>query len=290
MPEPHERRPVVVGWFAALAGACAAATVVTFLVAIRTAEGQRIDDAARGRLSPFDEPGAYSATESLLETISVSSLALFGLGIMAIAIIRGRPRLALGAGAVVLGANLTTQILKEWLDRPDLIGDLRPEAGAFPSGHVTVAMSLAMAPGPGGAARRALAGRGGRMRLREPGRRGRARARLAPPQRGGRGLPGQRRLGGRGGGRDRRRVGDARSSAPAGPSPATRVGAVAAVVGGAVFVAVVGVTAVRRLDVIEFVGDSTAFAAAALAVVATCALLGGVMTALLQRAGAPPGG
>lgn len=75
-----------------------------------------------------------------------------------------------------------------------------------------------------------------------------------------------------------------------GPSVATRVGAVAALVGGAVFVLVVGITAVRRLDVLEYVGDSTAFAAAALAVVATCALLGGVLTALLQRAGAPPGG
>jgi hypothetical protein len=74
-----------------------------------------------------------------------------------------------------------------------------------------------------------------------------------------------------------------------GPSVATRVGAVAAVVVGAVFVLVVGITAVRRLDVIEYVGDSTAFAAAALAVVATCALLGGALTALLQRAGAPPG-
>jgi hypothetical protein len=65
---------------------------------------------------------------------------------------------------------------------------------------------------------------------------------------------------------------------------------VAALLGGAAFVAVVGATAVRRLDVIEFVGDSTAFAAAALAAVAACALLGAAMTALLQRAGAPPAG
>lgn len=289
MPEPHERRPVVVGWFAALAGACAAATVVTFLVAIRTAEGQRIDDAARGRLSPFDEPGAYSATESLLETISVSSLALFGLGIMAIAIIRGRPRLALGAGAVVLGANLTTQILKEWLDRPDLIGDLRPEAGAFPSGHVTVAMSLAMGLAlvvpP---AVRWLAAVAGCAYASLVGVAVLALDWHRPSEAVGGYLVS---------------VGWAAAVAAVivaawgtpelgagGPSPATRVGAVAAVVGGAVFVAVVGVTAVRRLDVIEFVGDSTAFAAAALAVVATCALLGGVMTALLQRAGAPPGG
>ena len=64
---------------------------------------------------------------------------------MAVAMIRGRPRLALAAGVIVLGANLTTQVLKSGLDRPDLVDGLGPSPGAFPSGHVTVAMSLAMA-------------------------------------------------------------------------------------------------------------------------------------------------
>ncbi len=289
MPERLDRRPPVVGWFAALAVGCALATLVTFLVAIRTVDGQRLDDAARGLLNPFDEPGAYSATESLLETISVSSLALFGLGIMAIAIIRGRPRLALGAGAVVLGANLTTQFLKHWLERPDLVNDLRPESGAFPSGHVTVAMSLAMGlalvvppavrwlAAVAGCAYASLVGVavlaldwhrpseavGGY--LVSVGWAAAVAAVIVAAW-------GTRELG------------------ADGPSVATRVGAVAAVVVGAVFVLVVGITAVRRLDVLEYVGDSTAFAVAALFVVATCALLGAALTALLQRAGAPPGG
>ncbi len=63
---------------------------------------------------------------------------------MGIALLRGRPRLAIGAGVVVLGANITTQALKARFDRPDLIGGAATDAGAFPSGHVTVAMSLAM--------------------------------------------------------------------------------------------------------------------------------------------------
>ena len=71
---------------------------------------------------------------------------------------------------------------------------------------------------------------------------------------------------------------------------ATRVGAIAAVVLGVVFVIVVGTALERRLDVIDFVGDSTAFAAAAVACAAACAALGAVVTALLQRAALPPDG
>ena len=48
--------------------------------------------------------------------------------------------MALGAGVVVLGANVTTQWLKATLGRPGI-----DEVGTYPSGHVTVAMSLAMA-------------------------------------------------------------------------------------------------------------------------------------------------
>jgi hypothetical protein len=58
--------------------------------------------------------------------------------------VRRRVALAAGVAVVILGANLTTQLLKSTLDRPDLTG----AAGArpsFPSGHATVAMSVVMA-------------------------------------------------------------------------------------------------------------------------------------------------
>lgn len=48
---------------------------------------------------------------------------------------------------LVLGANVTTQVLKRYaLPRPDLLpADLREGGPSFPSGHSTVAMSLALA-------------------------------------------------------------------------------------------------------------------------------------------------
>src|SRR5690606_31713394 len=85
------------------------------------------------------------ATQRLLDTISVASLALLGLGIMLVALMRGRPLLAAAAGVAVPGANVTTQLVKAAVDRPDLVAGGGPGPGAFPSGHVTVAMSLAMA-------------------------------------------------------------------------------------------------------------------------------------------------
>jgi membrane-associated phospholipid phosphatase len=69
---------------------------------------------------------------------------LWFLLIVGTAIARGRPRLALAAGVVLLGANLTTHLLKPAL------GDYRYSDGAFigagswPSGHATASMAVAL--------------------------------------------------------------------------------------------------------------------------------------------------
>jgi membrane-associated phospholipid phosphatase len=64
------------------------------------------------------------------------------------ALVRGRPRVALTIGAILLGANLTTQVLKPLLAEPradSLFGGLAPVGPAsWPSGHATAAMSLAL--------------------------------------------------------------------------------------------------------------------------------------------------
>ncbi|MGE0029262.1 MAG: phosphatase PAP2 family protein [Thermoleophilia bacterium] len=124
--------------------AAAAATVVG-LVAVGTRTGQLWDDAGRGGASPWDQPEVYRGANSLLDTISTTTLAILGAGIIVLALLRGRPRLAVAAGVVLLGANVTAQVLKRAFDRPDLVLGWSTEPGAFPSGHTTVAMSLAMA-------------------------------------------------------------------------------------------------------------------------------------------------
>ena len=62
-----------------------------------------------------------------------------------IALLRGRPRVAVGAGAILLGANVTTEVLKRVLaePRPDaVLGGWTPlPAASWPSGHSTAAMA-----------------------------------------------------------------------------------------------------------------------------------------------------
>lgn len=271
----------------ALAGACALVAVVLEVLAVRTADGQRLDDAARGNLSPASPTAVVNATSNLLDTISASSLLLLGAGIMAIALLRGRPLLAVGAGVLVLGANLTTQWLKSALERPDLLPGSLPTPGTFPSGHVTVAMSLAMAlvlvTPP--SLRWVAAALGSAYAIgvgvavilldwhRPSDVLGAYLVTAAWTALVAAALLSARDAGG---------LAPARRRHPAGARAAT-----ALVVGlGAVFGIVVGVQAARRIDVLRVVHDRTPFAAAAIVCAAACALLTVVLTALIQRGAA----
>ena len=67
---------------------------------------------------------------------------------VAVALLRGRPRLAIAVAAILLGANVTTELLKPLLAHPRaawLLGGRAPVGPAsWPSGHATAAMSLAL--------------------------------------------------------------------------------------------------------------------------------------------------
>jgi membrane-associated phospholipid phosphatase len=85
---------------------------------------------------------------SLLNAVSLGSLVVATVVIGFIAVARRRYRLALVATMLIGGANLTSQILKQYvIDRPDL-GIAGTDIGArnsMPSGHMTVAASVAVA-------------------------------------------------------------------------------------------------------------------------------------------------
>lgn len=119
-----------------------------YVLALGTSTGLEIDDDAipLGLAGPdFDR--AETATDRLLGTVSIGTLFLAGAGIVAIALVRRRPRHAVAAVALMAGANIATQLLKPLLDQADPLGGdaMRFSEGVFPSGHATVAMSLALA-------------------------------------------------------------------------------------------------------------------------------------------------
>lgn len=127
-----------------LAAGCAVAVFATYAVLVRTHRGQRIDQGA------FDGRGlatatAHDAAQQLLTTISIGTLALALLVLVAQALLRRRVALALVAGTVIGGAVVTTQALERILTRPDLLVDGRLYGNSFPSGHVTVAFAVGVA-------------------------------------------------------------------------------------------------------------------------------------------------
>ncbi len=131
----------------ALAVTCAILLVVLYVVAVRTGFGQRIDNAAlEGRTT---DRVVQRAVDRTLDSVSVTSIVLATVALMVLALLRKRPLLAVGIGVLVVGANLTTQVLKNGLDRPNPLelgaGRIGMTLATFPSGHSTVSMSLALA-------------------------------------------------------------------------------------------------------------------------------------------------
>jgi membrane-associated phospholipid phosphatase len=132
----HVMLPLLV---AALAAAGVAAIHRVF---IGTITGQAIDT---GALNGADVHHAriVEVLSRTLNGTTAASLVLVCLTAAAIGVIRRRVDLAIAAGALVIGANLTTQLLKTYLHRPNLDGF--PAPNSFPSGHTTAAASVAFA-------------------------------------------------------------------------------------------------------------------------------------------------
>jgi membrane-associated phospholipid phosphatase len=126
-----------------LAAACVVALVVLYVLAVHTSIGQHLDnDALLGR---SQNPRVQRATDHLLHTIDVFSLALFGGAIVLAAVARARLRLAVGAAALIGGATAITEGLKHTLPRSELLHQDPLPIPSFPSGHTTVALSLSLA-------------------------------------------------------------------------------------------------------------------------------------------------
>ena len=149
MTPPPRVEPVVdpqriVTRLAIAAVVCVFLLVALAAIFVGTRQGQRLDNAARsGRI--VGHPRTAARSDRLLRTISVGSLAFFGVAIMAVAAARGRWHLAIGAGTVVIGANVTTQVFKELVHRPHFLNQPLIPFNTLPSGHSTVAASLAAA-------------------------------------------------------------------------------------------------------------------------------------------------
>jgi membrane-associated phospholipid phosphatase len=137
------RRPIVL---IAAAAACVVAALAAYVAALHVGVLQRADLRVLTGFVGVQTPRSFRLATDLSKLFDPASFAVLAAAVVAVGVARGRLRLALCAGAAMLAANVTTQLLKDALPsvRPHVPGAL-VGAHAWPSGHATAAMSLALA-------------------------------------------------------------------------------------------------------------------------------------------------
>ncbi|KAA1424855.1 phosphatase PAP2 family protein [Mumia zhuanghuii] len=114
--------------------------VVTYLLATR--DGQRLDQSAMEAV--YARRDALEQLLSVLGYLSIGTMAAAMVVLAAMAVLRRRFAAAFGAVVLLVGANVTTQLLKRAiLERPDY--SYGWHVNSLPSGHTTAAISLVLA-------------------------------------------------------------------------------------------------------------------------------------------------
>lgn len=132
-------------WGAGLLLAGLAGTWLTWRFFVATAAGQRLDEAAFAG-SGIGRRTLWQAAEPVLQIVSIPLLVVVLGAAAVIALARHRGVLLLQVALLLGGANLTTQVLKHSaFTRPDLVEAIGVRPNSLPSGHTTVAASVAVA-------------------------------------------------------------------------------------------------------------------------------------------------
>lgn len=132
----HSRMPV---WAHAIvmAAAAVAGLFVVVRYAIHSLRGVRFDE--RMMYSLGTTPSAWTRILDILGLVTDVSVAVCLLGCVVVAILQRRWAVAVSAGVLIAGANITTQVLKY-----HVLHSVSPP-NTLPSGHTTVGLSLALA-------------------------------------------------------------------------------------------------------------------------------------------------
>lgn len=116
----------------------------TYRLFVTTAAGQQVDELAFAGAA-FGQGRLWLVAEPVLDVVSVAFVVVAIGAAMLVAVARRRWVLALQVAVLVVGANMTTQLLKhQLLERPDLL-DGWNGPNTLPSGHTTVAASVSAA-------------------------------------------------------------------------------------------------------------------------------------------------
>jgi len=143
IPGPPDRRsPTAALGIAAL---CAIGLALVWIAAELTPAGQARDSILLNHFVLLNRPRVDVLANALLGVLAPAPFICFGLILVAIAIVRGRPRVALAVALVLSLAPLTAETLKPLLAHPHVqIGGIYIAPASWPSGHSTAALALVL--------------------------------------------------------------------------------------------------------------------------------------------------
>lgn len=133
----------------AAAGVAAGLLFVTWFAAFHIGVVERADQSILQGFSDIGQRNGIKPVANFVANLCSPEPYLYFAWIpMLVAVLRGRPRVALAIAVILLGANLTTHLLKPLLAEPRpaglLHGIAQIGAASWPSGHATAAMSFAL--------------------------------------------------------------------------------------------------------------------------------------------------
>jgi membrane-associated phospholipid phosphatase len=122
---------------------CAAGLTLVYVGAVRTASGQRFEDAVLRAADLVAGSTERAHALDTLDIITVPSVVAAAILILVIAILRRRLFLGFLSLGMIVASIVTTEVFQRFLQRPVLLSHgYRREDQSFPSGHAAVAMSL----------------------------------------------------------------------------------------------------------------------------------------------------
>jgi membrane-associated phospholipid phosphatase len=128
-----------------IAALCVVGLVLTWVVAALVPAGHVRDAVALHDFTLLSRPHVDTLANFLLDLLDPALFTLWAIMLIAVALRRGRPRVALAVGCVMGLAPLTAEILKPLLAYPHAqIGFTYIDPASWPSGHATAATALAL--------------------------------------------------------------------------------------------------------------------------------------------------
>jgi membrane-associated phospholipid phosphatase len=128
------------------AGIGVVAMVLTWYLAHDVGALRSVDANILAGFLQLSRPRVNELTNAIADLCDPMPYIVFAAIPVAIALVRGRPRLAVAIGVLIIGANESTELLKPVLTGSrDAVAGVALTHSTWPSGHATECMSLALA-------------------------------------------------------------------------------------------------------------------------------------------------